>query len=83
MLPFIQSVGDHRTWMVEFTTRSVLGSSLVKVQRAVARRLVSTNARVTRRYNDLVEKQFEEHNIVRGLNACIAKVDACECPGTS
>lgn len=54
-LPFIQSVGDHRTWVVELTTRSMLGTSLVKVQRVVARRLVSTKVRATKSYHELVK----------------------------
>ena len=31
MLPFIESVGDHRSWIIEFTTRSMLGPNLMKV----------------------------------------------------
>ena len=80
MLPFIESVGDHRTWLVEFTTRSMLGTNLVKIQRAVARRLVSTNEKATNNYNSLVEKHFGEHKVIERLNMFIEKSDLCEYP---
>ena len=62
MFSFMESVGDHRSWIVEFTTRSVLGVNLVKIQRSIARCLVSTNRKATARYNDLVRKLFENFN---------------------
>ena len=43
MLPFTERVGDHRSWIIEFTTRSLLGPNLMKIQRTVARRLVMAN----------------------------------------
>ena len=32
LLPWMESVGDHRTWIVETTLRSMLGPNLMKVQ---------------------------------------------------
>ena len=81
MLPFKESVGDHRSWIVEFSTRSVLGTNLVKIQRAVGRRLVSTNAKATRSYNNMVESLFESHRIVPRIKNLLQKVDHCGYPG--
>ena len=43
MLPHIDSVGDHRSWVVELTPRSVLGPNLLKTQRSIGRRLITSN----------------------------------------
>ena len=64
MLPFIESVGDHRSWIIEFTTRSLLGPNLMKIQRTVARRLVMANKKSVVRYNELVHNVFEDHKII-------------------
>ena len=81
MFPFMESVGDHRSWIVEFTTRSVLGVNLVKIQRSVGRRLVSTNEKATSRYNELVRKLFEQHNIVGRMKDLLCKSETYCFPG--
>ena len=53
MLPFMESVEDHRSWNIEFTTRSLLGPNLMKTQRTVARRSVMANKKSVTRYNEL------------------------------
>ena len=59
----------------------MLGVNLMKVQRSIARRLVSTNRKATTRYNDLVRKLFEDHNIVPRLDWLIEKADSYGFPG--
>ena len=62
MLPFINSLGDHRSWIVEKTTRSMVGKSLYKIERPVLRRLVYC-LQVMKKYNEIVSKQFGIHKI--------------------
>ena len=45
MLPFIRGAGDHMPWIVELTTRSMLGPTLLNTQRTIGRRLVMSNDR--------------------------------------
>ena len=42
-LPHISSIGDHKTWIVEITTRSMMGCNLLKIQRTVGRRMTMSN----------------------------------------
>ena len=49
MLSFLDSTGDHRSWLVDVTTRSMLGPELLKIVRPPGRRLVSTQPRSVRR----------------------------------
>ena len=78
MLPFIESVGGHRSWIIEFTTRSLLGPNLMKVQRSVARRLVMANKKSVERYNEIVQRLFEEHNVMPRMRWLLEKSDSCE-----
>lgn len=75
MLPWIESVGDHRTWVVEITLRSMLGPNLMKVQRSIARRLVTTNYMALRNNNIMLKKMYEEHGIVGKLKNLIKMSD--------
>ena len=58
MLRFMESPGDHRSWIIEVTTRSMLGKDLLKIVRPPGRGLVSSQPKSVKTYNDTVEKQF-------------------------
>ena len=62
MLSFINSPGDHRSWIAEITTRSMLGKNLYKIERPAARRLVCC-PQVMKKYNEIVSKKFGIHRI--------------------
>ena len=69
MLSFLDSTGDHRSWLVELTTRSMLGRELLKIVRPPGRRLVSTQPRSAVRYNEIVVKQFQLHRVPERMEA--------------
>ena len=69
MLSFLDSTGDHRSWLVEVTARSMLGRELLKIVRPLGRRLVSTQPRSVERYNEIVEKQFQLHRVPERMEA--------------
>ena len=69
MLSFLDSMGDHRGWLVEVTTRSMLGRELLKIVRPPGRRLVSTQPRSVESYNEIVEKQFQLHRVPERMEA--------------
>ena len=64
LLPWISSVGDHRTWIVEVSLRSMLGPNLLRIQRSVGRRLVTTNYKSLCSNNAIVRRKFDEHKVV-------------------
>ena len=63
MLGFMESPGDHRSWLIEVTTTSMLGKDLLKIVRPPGRRLVTTQPKSVRKYNEIVEQQFQIHRI--------------------
>ena len=69
MLSFMESPGDHRSWLIEVTTRSMLGRDLLKIVRPPGRKLVSTQPRSVKRYNEIVEAQFLLHRIPQRMDA--------------
>ena len=71
LLPWCTSVGDHRSWIVEITTRSMLRPHLIKTQRTVGRRLVTTNYKALTKNNAIVKVKFEEHCIIPRLTHLI------------
>ena len=48
LLSFHEGVGNHRTVMVDITSRSLLGTDGFRIVRPVARRLVCSNAKASR-----------------------------------
>ena len=63
MLSFHQSVGDHRTILIEASTRSMIGEDRFKVVRPQARRLSTSNRKAFRKYNVMLESKVEEHKL--------------------
>ena len=69
MLGFMESPGDHRSWLVECTTRSMLGEDLLKIVRPPGRKPVTTQPKYVKRYNEIVEQQFQIHRITERMDA--------------
>ena len=69
MLSFMESTGEHRSWLIEITTRSMLGRERLKNVRPPGRRLVSTQPRSVETYNKTVEQQFRLHRIPERMDA--------------
>ena len=62
-LSFHEGVGDHRTVLVDITSRSLLGQDKFKILRPAARRLNSSDKTSTERYVKYVEKELERRNL--------------------
>jgi hypothetical protein len=63
MLTFAESPGDHRSFLLDVSTRLLLGVYKYKVCRPVSCRLVTSLAGSVKRYNKIVLEQFEIHRI--------------------
>ena len=50
ILPFSESIGDHRTMIINVSTRSAVGENEYKIVRPEARRLVTRNKKATTKY---------------------------------
>ena len=69
MLPFINSPDNHRAWIIEASTRSMLGEHVHKIERLCGKRLVMSNHKAVKRYNKIVKEQSDIHNIKERLDA--------------
>jgi hypothetical protein len=66
---FHKSIGDHRTFIVDFTTRSAIGLYAHLIVRPDCRRLVNSNKKCADKYRRLVEEQWSRHRIIERLEA--------------
>jgi hypothetical protein len=57
VMPAGFGVGDHRMFIVDFATQSIVGASPPKVVRVAARRLNTTIPHVAEKYVSLLEKK--------------------------
>ena len=62
-LSFHESVGDHRTMIVELSSLSILGQPQDTIVRPTSRRLTTKQASSVKAYNAAVAAQCEAHNI--------------------
>ena len=80
MLTFAESPGDHRSFIINISTRSLFGEFRFKICRPVSRRLVISQKQSVVRYNKIVWEQFEIHHIVERLNAVDKMTRYCGYP---
>jgi hypothetical protein len=80
MLSFTESPGDHRSFIMDVSTCLLLGDFRYKVCQPVSRRLVTSQQQSVDRYNQIVQEQFNTHQIVERLNAVDKMTRYCEYP---
>ena len=67
LLPFNESIGDHRSTIVDISTRSAVGEQQYRIVRPEARRLSTRNKKATKKYLEYVTKAFSKHNLADKL----------------
>ena len=80
MLPFLDSPGDHCAFIIDISTRSLLGKFWYKVCRPVSRRLITSQQGPVNEYNRTVDDQFSQHQIVKRLDAINKMTRYCGFP---
>jgi hypothetical protein len=68
MLNFAEGPGDHRSFTLDVSTRSLLGVYRHKICWPVSRRLVTSQGSSVRRYNKIIRVQFSIHCIEQCMN---------------
>jgi hypothetical protein len=69
MLPFLDSPGDHRVFIIDISTRLLLGEFCYKVCCPISHCLITPQQSSVDEYNRIVHKQFDQHWIIERLNA--------------
>ncbi len=80
MLNFAESPGDHRSFLFDVSMHSLLGEFRYKICRPVSCRLVTSQADSVKRYNEIVQEQFEIHRIVERMDAVDKMTKYCGNP---
>jgi hypothetical protein len=63
VLSFHESIGDHRSFIVDFTTRSTIGLFHKHIVLPDCRRLVNSNKQCVEKYLEIVEQQWKYHRM--------------------
>jgi hypothetical protein len=71
LLSFHESVGDHRTMIMEFTTASAIGRFQGRIVRPSSRRLTLRQPGAIKSYNNTIREQFTIHRIPERLSTLL------------
>jgi hypothetical protein len=77
---FTESPGDHRSFIIDVSTRLLLGDFRYKVCRPVSRCLVTSQQQSVDRYNQIMQEQIDTHQIVERLKAVDKMTRYCGYP---
>ncbi len=80
MLPFLDSPGDHCAFIINISTRSLLGEFRYKVCRPISCRLIMSQQGMVNEYNRIVHEQFNQHQIFERLDAVDKMLRYCGFP---
>ncbi len=80
MLTFVESPGDHRSFVLDISTRSLLGVYRYKVCRPVSCRLVTSQESSVKTYNKIIREQFQIHCIEERMDAVDRVMRYCGYP---
>ena len=79
-LSFHESIGDHRTMMIEISTRSLLGQHQSSIVRPTTRRLTTKQPRSVTQYNECFLSQCHLHRISERTNSLLQGVQSEQYP---
>lgn len=77
-LSFDESVGDHRTMIIETTTSSTIGRFQGNIVRPSSRRLTTKQPRVMEAYTNRLERQYRSHRIQERLSDLLSRTSESE-----
>ncbi len=80
MLPFLNSLGDHQAFIIDISTRSLLGKFCYKVCWSVSCWLITSQQSSVNKYNRIVCEQFALHQIDERLDAVDKMTRYCGFP---
>ncbi len=80
MLLFVESPGDHRSFIIKVSTHLLLGDFRYQVCWPMGRRLVTSQQQSVDRYNQIVQEQFVTHQIVEIWNTVDKMTRYCGYP---
>jgi hypothetical protein len=83
MLPFLDSPGDQRAFIIDISNRLLLGEFYYKVCYPISHRLITSQQSSVDEYNRIVCKQFDQHRIVKRLDVVDRMSRYCGFPSSN
>jgi hypothetical protein len=71
ILPHLAGVGDHRCFIVNLSSSSVIGSSFPNIIRCAAQKLHCKSPRMVRAYNTELTQLCEHHNMFHRMDTIV------------
>ena len=75
LLPHLGGVGDHRCFIIDFSSESVIGTEFPNIVRVAARKLHCTSKRMIRLYNNELVAKCDEHNMFHRMDEILRLTD--------
>ena len=75
LLPHLGGVGDHRCFIIDFSSESVIGTDFPNIVRVAARKLHCTSKRMIRLYNTELTAKCDEHNMFHRMDEILRHTD--------
>jgi hypothetical protein len=78
LLPRLGGVGDHRCFIIDFSSESVIGTDFPNIVRVASRKLHCSSKRMIRLYNAELTAKCNEHNMFGRMDEILRLTDYLE-----
>ena len=78
LLPHLGGVGDHRCFIIDFSSASVIGTDFPNIVRVASRKLNCSTKRMIRLYNAELTAKCDEHNMFGRMDEILRLTDYLE-----
>ncbi len=78
LLPHLGGVGDNRCFIIDFSSKSVIGTDFPNIVRAASRKLHCSSKRMIRLYNAELTAKCDEHNMFGRMDEILPLTDYLE-----
>ncbi len=75
LLPHLGGVGDHRCFIIDFSSNSMIGTLFPNIVRCASRKLHCSSKRMINLYNAEITSKCDEHNMFHSMDEILQLTD--------